>query len=167
MRWYTSFCMTVRRRFSFLAALIACALSAPVTVAASDVEHGAVPLLPALGDPGILRYPRIVARRDPFEEPPALNGAYAIPSLPMPGVPNFALPPNLGAPSDIEGSKRGAVVLKATAIGDAAKALLDIDGRSTLVGIGSRVGDATITQIDANDVRLSDGTTLRLRNTPK
>ncbi|HEY1680761.1 MAG TPA: hypothetical protein VGF98_03885 [Candidatus Tumulicola sp.] len=110
-----------------------------------------------------LQYPALSLRRDPFMAPVSLKSDPVVPE-PIPGIdPSFVLPPNLGASAD--GSSPVGLVsasVRAVVVGESPKALLQIGSRTVFVGIGSHVGGSIVVEIDANSVRLSDGTRLLL-----
>lgn len=110
-----------------------------------------------------LQYPALSLRRDPFTAPVLLKSDAVAPE-PIPGIdPGFVLPPNLGASAD-GGSPVGPVGASVRAIvaGDSPKALLQLGSRTVFVGLGSHVGGSIVVEINANSVRLSDGTRLLL-----
>jgi hypothetical protein len=110
-----------------------------------------------------LQYPELSLSRDPFLAPPSPKLDAVVPQ-PIPGIdPDFVLPPNLGASND-GGSPVGpvGVSVRAVVVGDSPKALLQIGRRTVFVGVGSHVGGSIVVEIDANSVRLSDGTRLLL-----
>ena len=58
-------------------------------------------------------------------------------------------------------------VIDAIALGASPKALVEIDGRTMTVGLGSSLRSNVVTEIDSNGLLLSNGTRLHLRNPPK
>src|SRR5581483_1370858 len=104
-----------------------------------------VPLVPPALD-----VPNVNIRRDPFAAPatpPSLGGLPGDPSAGM------VLPPNAAA---------GAPVLRAIVAGPQPKALIDVGGRPTVVGIGSPLAGSAVAAIGKTVVVLDDGRTLHL-----
>jgi len=107
-----------------------------------------------------LQYPVLSLSRDPFLAPPSPT-LDAVPPALLPGIaPAFVLPPNLGASAD--GGPAVGIFVRAVVLGNSPKALVQVGTRTVFVGIGSRVSDSTVDEIDARGVRLSDGTRLLL-----
>jgi hypothetical protein len=80
-------------------------------------------------------------------------------------LPTLVLPPNAAAgtpPFDSSRPPLNGRVLRAMVLGARSRALLTNGDRSTIVGVGDRVGGATVTRISPLGVRLSDGTLLEL-----
>jgi hypothetical protein len=96
--------------------------------------------LPSIPPP--LTYPRVTIVHNPFVQPP----------LPITGdgdAPDFVLPPNAGIASPPH--------VLAVVLGADPKALIDVDGRSVVAGIGTKLEGAAITSIDAHGVALENG----------
>jgi hypothetical protein len=118
----------------------------------------------ALVDVVPLRYPPLTLSRDPFARPASFERIVAMSSPPAPlGDPGFALPPNAGAPPfEAASVPLGGATVQAVITGGAPRALLQIGTSTTIVGLGSRVGAASIVKIDGHGIQLSDGTRLSL-----
>lgn len=104
-----------------------------------------VPLVPAA-----LEIPALTIRRDPFAAPATASPLGGLPGDPSAGM---VLPPNAAA---------GAPVLRAIVAGPQPKALIDVGGRPTVVGIGSPLAGSAVAAIGKTVVVLDDGRTLHL-----
>lgn len=138
-----------RRRSLLRVGLLACASSvllvpltaAPSFEAVADVEPPVATFQPAPA-PTRLAFPKIAIERDPF-----VSDATA-------AVVGGALPD-------------GQPAVRAVVLGLTPKALVEIAGRSRIVGIGDRLGDTLILGIDAAGVRLENGERLPLEPKPR
>lgn len=119
----------------------------------------ALPLVPQR-----LTYPAVVVDRDPFvsAQPavPVANGLSDAGS----DDPGIVLPPNdaAGSVNGAPGANAALPIVRAIILGPSPKALVDANGRSAVVGIGSPLGGSTIVTMSANAVELADGTSFPL-----
>lgn len=100
--------------------------------------------------PAALDVPVLNIRRDPFSAPATATPVSGLPGDPSAGM---VLPPNAAA---------GAPVLRAIVAGPQPKALIDVGGRPSVVGIGSPLAGSTVAAIGKTVVVLDDGRTLHL-----
>jgi hypothetical protein len=101
--------------------------------------------------PQRLRFPEITIRRDPFlATGVATEGGAAVGDRNGGGI---VLPPNAAASTP---------VLRAVILGSVPKALVEIAGRSAIVGIGSPLADSTVVEISPTSLLLEDGVMLAL-----
>ena len=109
--------------------------------------YSAVRGLPEIPPP--LTYPALAIRHNPFMRPPTPS-AGDDDALP----PDLILPPNAGiaSPPHVEALILGAVP----------KALVEIDGRSAIVGIGAKLQGSAIVEIDSHGIALDNGERLEL-----
>ncbi|HEU5480580.1 MAG TPA: hypothetical protein VFU90_12130 [Candidatus Tumulicola sp.] len=115
----------------------------------SYAEEGLVPP-GSLQIPKRLVFPPIVVTRDPFrvEE--------LVPPLPAVGgdtPSDLVLPPNAA----VAGPR-----LRAVIAGGPPRALIEENGRTRIVGVGSELAGSVVSEISESEVRLEDGETLRL-----
>ncbi len=105
-------------------------------------------VLPDIPPP--LTYPALTIRHNPFVQPaqPIVGGDEDM--LP----PDLVLPPNAGIAS--------APHLKALILGAVPKALVEIDGQTAIVGVGTKLEGAAIVRIDSRGVELDSGERLGL-----
>ena len=100
----------------------------------------AAPQVPAI--PERLAYPALTVRHDPFGRPtppPATLGDDS----------EMVLPPNDGL--------LAVPIVRAVLLGASPKALVELDGRTRIVEIGTRLGGTTIAAINAEGITLDDG----------
>ena len=111
-----------------------------------------------------LRYPPLTLTRDPFARPASFERTAGV-GVPLAALedPGLTLPPNAGAPAfEAASVPMGGATVQAVITGGAPRALLQIGTTTTIVGLGSRVGAASIVKIDGHGIQLSDGTRLSL-----
>ncbi|HKE36286.1 MAG TPA: hypothetical protein VKB39_02585 [Candidatus Baltobacteraceae bacterium] len=108
---------------------------------------GAVRGLPGIPPP--LTYPKLEIRHDPFLRPKPAN-ADDDDALPA----DLVLPPNAGIASPPH--------LQALILGAEPKALVEVDGRTAIVGVGTKLEGAAIVGIDARGIELDNGQRLGL-----
>lgn len=133
-------------------------LVAPLTLPASfeaqaGVESGAFrQTIPQI--PDRLVYPQIDVTRDPFaaDRAPVHDDMTAVDGLPI------VLPANRGA--DAMNQEPGHAAVRAVIQGSSPQALIDIAGRTEVVGIGSAVAGSSVVKIDPGGVLLENGTRL-------
>lgn len=103
--------------------------------------------LPEIPPP--LTYPELKIRRDPFlrARPPVADDDDALPA-------DLVLPPNAGIASPPH--------LQALILGAEPKALVEIDGRTAIVGVGTKLQGAAVVGIDARGIELDNGQHLGL-----
>lgn len=109
---------------------------------------GTMPVLPEIPPP--LRYPALTIRHNPFERaalPIAGGDDYTLP-------PDLVLPPNAGIASPPH--------VKALILGAVPKALVEVDGQTAIVGVGTKLEGAAILHIDSRGVELDNGERLGL-----
>lgn len=109
---------------------------------------GTMRVLPEIPPP--LTYPVLTIRHNPF----------ARPALPIAGgdgdmlPPDFVLPPNAGIATPPH--------LKALILGVSPKALIEVDGQTAIVGLGTKLEGVAIVRIDSRGVELDNGERLGL-----
>jgi hypothetical protein len=102
--------------------------------------------LPEIPPP--LAYPALEIRHDPFVRPaPAIAGEDDFPS-------DLVLPPNAGIASPPH--------LQALVLGAEPKALVEVDGRTAIVGVGAKLEGAAIVGIDSRGIVFDNGQRLGL-----
>jgi hypothetical protein len=144
-------CDEERRALARLAAMMTCgaALVLPLTAqtssaaGAQDVQAAAMDRF-ALTVPRKLTFPTYSVSRDPF----------------VPGVAHTTVVTGTGA--GYNGEQTAVPIVRGIVVGDPERALVEIGGVVRVVGVGDRVGDATIENISSVGVVLSDGTQLHL-----
>lgn len=119
----------------------------PRTFAGIAAARSGLPALPEIPPP--LAFPPLTIRHNPFARP-SLPIAQDDDALP----PGFVLPPNAGIASPPH--------LQALILGAEPKALVEIDGQTAIVGVGSRLEGAGIVEIDARGIQLENGERLEL-----
>lgn len=107
-----------------------------------------VRVLPEIPPP--LTFPSLRIRHNPFLRPsqPIEGGEEDV--LP----PDLVLPPNPGIASPPH--------LQALILGAAPKALVEVDGRTAVVGVGTKIEGSEITEIDARGIEFDNGERLEL-----
>jgi hypothetical protein len=127
-------------------ALLPLAMRSESSVEASPVSsHPVLPPLPVTDSPRATSWK---VTRNPFAPDERTN----------PGLPG-----NLVA----EGDSIRTLLVRAVVLGSAPKALLEVNGRLIVVGVGGTIGSAKIEAIDGQGVVLDDGDRLALvRETP-
>lgn len=109
--------------------------------------------------PQQLKFPQLQIRRDPF-----------MPSRDTQGGPDgvvaedagIVLPPNLAAVDQVPAALSAkAPALRAVILGATPKALIDVGGRSMLVGLGSPLLGSSVAAIRTDGIVLQDGERLR------
>jgi hypothetical protein len=97
-----------------------------------------------------LDYPAYVVKRDPFAAPAVAA---------MPGSQdNASTMDDKAALERVDASP----VLRAIVLGASPKALIDIGGHTSLVGVGSPLAGSRIVAIQATGIELADGSRLKL-----
>lgn len=120
----------------------------PSTSAGSEGPiSGTSRTLPEIPPP--LTFPGLAIRHNPFLRP----------SLPVDGdddalPPDLVLPPNAGVASPPH--------LQALILGAVPKALVELDGQTTIVGIGTKLEGSAIVEIDSKGIELDNGERLEL-----
>ena len=92
----------------------------------------------------------------------AVPGALAFPIV---DVAHDPFVPEVRAALGASEAGKGTTVVRAIVLGESPKALVDIDGRTIVVGVGSSLGSAVVTAIAADAVLLDDGERLALDET--
>jgi len=156
-----------RRRTLLRLSLMVCCVSAallPLTggssgdASASPAVTEAGPALPAV--PAALRFPSVAVSRDPFV-PDAMPDV-----APIDGDVDIVLPPNAGAngtplPPAAEGVPNQ-VVVRAVVIGPSSRALVDQNGKVSVLAVGDMLGGVPIQSIDSQGIVLSNGTRIAM-----
>lgn len=132
-----------------IVSLLLLPLAMPPRTSAGTAANTFGPLraLPEIPDP--LTYPALAIRHNPFARPdlPIDGDADALP-------PDLVLPPNAGIASPPH--------VQALIVGPVPKALVDIDGRTAIVGVGTKLEGSTIVDIDSRGIELDNGERLVL-----
>jgi hypothetical protein len=141
-------------RWSIAASTIALLLVPLAALPGPAMEEGASsaapPGLPEL--PERLVYPALNVRHDPFAR------ATQPPGAEDDADPGIVLPPNDGIAA--------APIVRAVVLGEHPKALLEIDGRTRIVGVGARLRGIAIEAVTSQGIRLDDGERLPVDGTP-
>jgi hypothetical protein len=135
--------------FAVAGALMLVPYTFPVVMAAGT---GAIPQpRAAIAAPtSRLDYPAYVVKRDPFAAPAVAA---------MPGSQdNASTMDDKAALERVDASP----VLRAIVLGASPKALIDIGGHTSLVGVGSPLAGSRIVAIQATGIELADGSRLKL-----
>jgi hypothetical protein len=124
-------------------------LAVPPSTSAGNAlgPFGAVHGLPEIPPP--LSYPALAIRHNPFVRPTASVGDNED-TLP----PDLVLPPNAGIASPPR--------VEALILGTVPKALVEIDGRTAIVGVGAKLDGSVIVEIDVRGIELDNGERLAL-----
>lgn len=129
---------------SCVVSLMLLPLAAPPSTSAgtSSSNSSASRSLPSIPPP--LVYPALTIHHNPFLRPlpPIAADDDALP-------PDFVLPPNAGIFSPPR--------LQALILGAVPKALIEVDGKTAIVGVGTKLEGSAIVQIDARGIELDDG----------
>jgi len=138
----------VLARFAAMLVLGACAVL-PLTGQSTMIAGAAgtqSPLGPRtrLALPSQMAFPDYSIARDPF-----------VPDRRFQADVSVVLPPNAGAMAN-------APIVRAVVVGDAARALVEINGAVRVVAVGDKIGYLTVVQITSSSVFLSDGSRLPL-----
>jgi hypothetical protein len=132
-----------------IVSLLLLPLAVPPRTSAGTDPNAQPPMhdLPEIPPP--LAYPALAIRHNPFVRPTSPFDADTD-ALP----PDLVLPPNAGiaAPPHVQ----------ALILGSVPKALVELDGRTTIVGVGSKLEGSAIVNIDARGVEMDNGERLGL-----
>lgn len=130
------------------AAVLPFTISPTSLTAAADTVQGPT-VVGALAMPGRIQFPTVALSRDPFvpDQTTLMRG----------GVAND---PSGGANPNSEASM--VPIVRAVVTGEEARALIDSAGAVQVLGVGDRLGNETVTAIDATGVSLSSGIRLVL-----
>jgi hypothetical protein len=143
-----------RRSLARVAAMLACGAACVLPLTAqTSMEAGAAGAQPAVRAtlprvPGKLDFPPFSLKRDPFVPDPSDVVATAADA-------GDAEPEGL--------ARSGGTIVRAVVVGENARALVEIDGAVSVVGIGDKIGNATVERITTSGIALSDGTQLGLQ----
>lgn len=119
----------------------------PRTVAGANDAPAGLHVLPEIPPP--LTFPALTVRHNPFLRPalPIEGGEDTLP-------PDLVLPPNAGIATPPH--------LQALILGAVPKALVEVDGQTAIVGVGTRLEGSAIVQIDSRGIELDNGERLEL-----
>jgi hypothetical protein len=142
---------TNRRRNALRVSVTLCTVAMLLLPLAASPQSGATATsgpegaiaLPAIPPP--LTYPDVTVRHDPFDRP-----AVALVDADGGVLPaGFVLPPNAGIASP---PRVDAVIL-----GTEPKALVEVDGRSVIVSVGTKIEGSSVVGIDSQGIDLENG----------